>query len=173
MVLKDNEKETEGTNKWTQNRYTLIPPSASVSTVAVDKFCIWSDISTPETDLDEQNACAEHMSENKNQPYLTVLSPTTQQFDFYKDNRTDSKPTNQFLSCKDPSPGRSPNPSASQIMKSTSSPRSPFSPFSSLSPLSPFPSPDVTDDSVFYSPKLQRRRESSSPCEPADRKSVV
>ncbi|XP_038581200.1 mucin-17 [Micropterus salmoides] len=168
MVLKDNEKETEGTNKWTQNRYTLIPPSASVSTVAVDKFCIWSDISTPETDLDEQNACAEHMSENKNQPYLTVLSPTTQQFDFYKDNRTDSKPTNQILSCKDPSPGRSPNPSASQFMKSTSSPRSPFSPFSSLSPLSPFPSPDVTDDSVFYSPKLQRRRESSSPCEPVE-----
>ncbi|XP_044032257.1 mucin-17 isoform X2 [Siniperca chuatsi] len=168
MVLKDNEKGTEGTNRWTQNRYTLIPPSASGSTMAEDKFYIWSDKSTSETDQDKQNVCAEHMSESKNQPHLTIHTPTTHQFDLYKDNRTDYKQTNQFLSCRDSSPGRSPNPSGTQFMKSTSSPRSPFSPFSSLSPLSPFPTPDVTDDSVFYSPKLQRRRESSSPCEPGE-----
>ncbi|KAM4606539.1 uncharacterized protein ACJ7VT_016716 [Polymixia lowei] len=45
---------------------------------------------------------------------------------------------------------------------STASPRSPFS----LSPLSPFTPTDGTDDSVFYSPKLQRKRESTSLCEP-------
>ncbi|XP_076617692.1 uncharacterized protein LOC143340001 [Chaetodon auriga] len=170
-VLKDNEKGTELTNRWTQNRYTLTPPSASGCTVAGDNFYIWSDKSTPETDQDEQNAGAEHMSESKSQPRLTIHSPTMHQFDFYKDNRTNYKSTNQFHSCRDPSPGRSPNPSTAcptQFGKSSSSPRSPFSPFSSLSPLSSFPSPDVTDDSVFYSPKLQRRRESSSPCEPGE-----
>ncbi len=170
MVLKDNEKETEGTNRWTQNRYTLIPPSASGSTMAGDNFYIWSDKSTPETEPDRQNDCAEHMSESQKQPHLIIHSPTTNQFDFYTDNRTDYKPTNQFLSCRDPSPGRSPTSStayATQFRKSSPSPRSPFSPFSSLSPLSSFPSPDSPDDSVFYSPKLQRRRESSSPCEPA------
>ncbi|XP_035509371.1 mucin-12 [Morone saxatilis] len=172
MVLTENEKGTEATNRWTQNRYTLIPPSASGSTIGDNKFHIWSDKSTPETDQDEQNACAEHFtSESKNQLHLTIPSPTMLQFDFYKDNGTDYKPTNQFLSCRDPSPGRSPNPSSpfpTQFGKSASSPRSPFSPFSSLSPVSPFPSPDVTDDSVFYSPKLQRRRESTSPCEPGE-----
>lgn len=87
------------------------------------------------------------------------------------DNITDHKPTNQLSICRDPSPGRSPNPSGSyptQLRKSTSSSRSPFSPFSSISPLSQFSSPDVTDDNVFYSPKPQRRREPSSPCEPGE-----
>ncbi|XP_024865353.1 uncharacterized protein zmp:0000000991 [Kryptolebias marmoratus] len=55
-----------------------------------------------------------------------------------------------------------------QCRKSASSPRSPFSPFASLSPVSPFSSPDGTDDSVFYSPKPRRRRDSSSPCEPRE-----
>ncbi|XP_070842414.1 serine-rich adhesin for platelets-like [Chaetodon trifascialis] len=170
-VLKDNENGAEVTNGWTRNRYTLTPPSASGSTVAGDNFYIWSDKSTPEIDQDEQNAGAEHMSESKNQPRWISHSPTMHQFDFFKDNRTNYKSTNQFHSCRDPSPGRSPNSSTAcptQFGKSTSSPRSPFSPFSSLSPLSSFPSPDVTDDSVFYSPKLQRRRESSSPCEPGE-----
>lgn len=168
VVLKDNEKETEVMNRWSQNRYTLTPPSASGKAMAGDKFYIWSDKSTPHSDQNEQNISAEHIS--KNQTHLTH-SPKTHQFDLYKDNEKDYKPTNQFLSYRDPSPGRSPNPSAAyptHFGKSTSSPRSPFSPFSSLSPLSSLPSPDVTDDSVFYSPKLHRRRESSSPCEPGE-----
>ncbi|TKS87958.1 hypothetical protein D9C73_022082 [Collichthys lucidus] len=168
VMLKDNEKNTDDANRWTQNRYTLTPSSASRSTMAEEKFYSWTDKSTPQADQDGQNACIEHMSECKNQPHLTVHSPTMHQFDFdYKDIGT----TNQFLSCRDPNPGRSPNLTTAyptQFGKSSSSPRSPFSPFSSLSPVSPFTSPDVTDDSVFYSPKLQRRRESPSPCEPAE-----
>ncbi|XP_040912002.1 mucin-5AC [Toxotes jaculatrix] len=167
-VLRDDGKGTEGTNRWTQNRYTIIPPSAGGGTAAGDQFSIWSDQSEPEQD--EQQPCAGH-TEHKTQVRLSAHSPTVHPFDFYKDNRTDHRPTNQFPSCTDPSPGRSPNSSAgypTQFRKSASSPRSPFSPFSSLSPLSPFSSPDVTDDSVFYSPKLQRRRESSSPCEPGE-----
>lgn len=170
VMLKDNEKVTDITNRWAQNRYTLTSPSASGSTMTGDKFYIWSERSTTETDQDEQHTCADHKSESKIKPHLTIHSPTTDQFDFFKDNRTDYQPANQFLSCRDPSPGRSSNLSSAcptQLGKSASSPRSPFSPFSSLSPVS-FPSPDNTDDSVFYSPKLQRRRESSSPCEPAE-----
>ncbi|XP_031728186.1 mucin-17 [Anarrhichthys ocellatus] len=174
MLLKDNEKGTDATNRWTtKNRYTVIPPSVAGSTMAGDELYIWSDKSTPETNREEQTACAEHM-ESQNQPRLTITSPTTHQLDFYKDNGTDYKAINQFLYCRDPSPCRSPNPSAdypTQFRKSTSSPRSPFSPFFSLSPVSPvsqFSSMDVTDDSVFYSPKLQRHRESPSPCEPGE-----
>lgn len=170
VVLKDSEKITDVTNSWAQNRYTLTSPSASGSTMTGDKFYIWSERSTTETDQDEQHTCADHKSESKIKPHLTIHSPTTDQFDFFKDKRTDYQPANQFLSCRDPSPGRSSNLSsacATQSGKSASSPRSPFSPFSSLSPVS-FPSPDNTDDSVFYSPKLQRRRETSSPCEPAE-----
>ncbi|GLD55083.1 serine/arginine repetitive matrix protein 2-like isoform X2 [Lates japonicus] len=164
-TLEERQQEGHGT----QNRYTVIPPSAVGSTTAADQFSMWSDKSTPETDQDEQKACAGPKSESKTQVHLMAHSPTTHHFDFYRD-RTDYKPTNQFSSYRDLSPSRSPNPSGgypTQFRKSASSPRSPFSPFSSLSPLSPFPSPDVTDDSVFYSPKLQRRRE-SSPCEPGE-----
>ncbi|XP_054478839.1 mucin-2 [Anoplopoma fimbria] len=170
ILLQDNEMETEGTNRWTtKNRYTLIPPSAAGSTMAGDQLYTWSEKSTPETDREKQTACVDHM-ENQNQPHLTITSPTTHQLDFYNNNnnRTDFKPTNLFLYCRDPSPGSSPNPSADYHRKSTSSPRSPFSPFSSLSPVSQFTSTDVTDDSVFYSPKLQRHRESPSPCEPGE-----
>lgn len=169
VVLKD--KGTEGTSRWTQNKYTIIPLSADRRPVAGDPFSVWPDESTQETDQDEHNACAELESDYKPQVNLRVHSPRVHQFDFY--TRIDYKPTNQFLFSRDPSPGRSSNLSGgypAQSRKTTSSPRSPFSPFSSLSPLSPSPfsSPDVTDDSVFYSPKLQRRKESSSPCEPGE-----
>ncbi|KAK5850115.1 hypothetical protein PBY51_014392 [Eleginops maclovinus] len=63
---------------------------------------------------------------------------------------------------------RSPNASNdyhTQLSRPASSPRSPFSPFASLSPVSPFASQDVSDDNVFFSPKLQRRRDTPSPCE--------
>ncbi|KAM3593775.1 uncharacterized protein V6R79_021325 [Siganus canaliculatus] len=167
QVMKDNEKETEVKKRWTSNRYTLTSPSDSASAMVEEQFCI-PDASAPESGRD---VCSEHLFESKTQPHLTSHSPT-QQFDYYRDNSVDYHPVNQFLSCRDSSPGRSTNPS-SQIGKShsitpTPSPRSPFSPFPSLSPLSPFPSPDVTDDSVFYSPKLQRRRQSPSPFEPVE-----
>lgn len=158
VVLQNTEKGTEE-NRWTQSRYTLMPSLAIGNAT--------------ETDQEDLNACVENMSESKTQAHLTVHSPTTHQFDLKTDNKTDYKQqtSNRFLSCRDPSPGRSSNPSSgnpAQFRKSTSSPRSPFSPFTSLSPLSPFSSSDVTDDSVFYSPKLQRRRESSSPREPGE-----
>ncbi|XP_062297622.1 mucin-2 [Scomber scombrus] len=172
-LLQNNEKGTEE-NRWTQNRYTPIPSVAIGNIMAEDEFSIWSDKLTPETDQEDQNAYAEHTSENKTQAHLTIHSPTTHQFDLNTYDKTDhqQQTSNQFLSCRDPSPGRSSNPSdghSAQFRKSTSSPRSPFSPFTSLSPLSPFSSPEpVTDDSVFYSPKLQHRRESSSPREPGE-----
>lgn len=168
MVLEGNEMETEVMNRWSQNRYTLTTPSVSAKTVDRDEVYNWSDKSSADSDKDQQNSSGECIS--KNQTHLTH-SPTTHQFDSYKDNGQDYKPTNQFLSYGDLSPGRISNPSAvysTPLGKPASSPRSPFSPFSSLSPLSSFPSPDMTDDSVFYSPKLHRRRESSSPCEPAE-----
>lgn len=169
MLLMDNEKETEGTNRWTtKNRYSVIPPSAAGSTVAGDERYIWSDQSTQETDQAKQTAYAEHM---ENKPHLTTTRPTTHQLNFYEDNETDDKPPNQLLYCRDPSPGTIFNPSPdypTQFRKSTSSPRSPFSPFPSLSPASQFSSMDFTDDNVFFSPKLQRQRESPSPCEPGD-----
>ncbi|XP_034717473.1 mucin-17 isoform X2 [Etheostoma cragini] len=170
MVLSDNERGTEVTNRWTQNRYALIPPSAAGSPMAADELYTWSDKSTPETEKDEQKACAEHIK-SQDQSHLIIHSPTTHQSDFYDDNGTVYIPKKQFLSCRDPSTGKSPNLSPdypTQFKKSTSSPRSPFSPFSSLSPVSPFSSPDVTDDSVFYSPKLLRRGESPSPREPGE-----
>ncbi|KAI9542808.1 hypothetical protein NQZ68_016111 [Dissostichus eleginoides] len=74
----------------------------------------------------------------------------------------------QSFSNREFGPHGSPNASTdypTQLGRSASSPRSPFSPFSSLSPVSPFASQDVSDDNVFYSPKLQRRRDTPSPCE--------
>ncbi|XP_008291012.1 mucin-4 [Stegastes partitus] len=171
MVLNDSKKETDDADRWTQNRYTIMPSSAVGSTVTGDHFSIWSEKSTLDTNQEEKNTCAEHTFENKAQVHLTVDHPATHQLDFYKDSGTDYTASNQFLSCRDLSPCRSPNSSAaypSQFRKSTPSPRSPFSPFASLSPLSPFSSPEVTDDSVFYSPKLHRRRETPSPCEPGE-----
>ncbi|XP_053268318.1 mucin-12 [Pleuronectes platessa] len=160
VVIQDSDQGAECTKTQTQNRYSIIPPPAVTPTV-------WSEKSTPETDQDEQNACA-GLSDNKTQAHLTPHSPTIHHLDFYNDSRTYYKPTLQLPTRRDPSPGRSPNPSGScptQFRMSTSSSRSPFSPFPSLSPVSPFSSPDISDDNVFYSPKLQRCKESSSPCE--------
>ncbi|KAF0028256.1 hypothetical protein F2P81_019343 [Scophthalmus maximus] len=165
VVIMDGDQVTEDTKR--QNRYTIIPLPTVGNTRAGDKFSIWFEKSASETDQEEQNVCAGHKSESITQVHITPHSPTMHQFD----NITDHKPTNQLSICRDPSPGRSPNPSGSyptQLRKSTSSSRSPFSPFSSISPLSQFSSPDVTDDNVFYSPKPQRRREPSSPCEPGE-----
>ncbi|XP_060950102.1 mucin-2 [Limanda limanda] len=166
--IKDSDQGTECTKIQTQNRYSIIPPTAVTPTGG--RFSVWSEKSTPETDQDEQNACA-GLSDNKTQVHLTPHSQTIHHLDFFNDSRTYYKPTLQLPTCRDPSPGRSPNPSDScptQFRMSTSSSRSPFSPFPSISPVSPFSSPDITDDNVFYSPKLQRCKESSSPCEPGE-----
>lgn len=132
------EKEAEDVSRWTPPRSTLTPPSEGTKAKGV--FCSWSGKSSPKESTPIEQMCV-------NQPH----NPTTHHFD-------------HFLSCSDAGPGRGP---VSPAGKSTPSPRSPFSPFSSLSPVSPIPSSDVTDD-VFYSPKLPRRREPASPCEPGE-----
>ncbi|XP_029979060.1 uncharacterized protein LOC115411207 isoform X2 [Sphaeramia orbicularis] len=157
---KNDEKEMEDKEKWAQNRYTLIPASPGGNATAGDKPSMWSEPSDTETD--QQHA----FDESKTQAHLKKHSPTLHQFELNSD-AVDYKPPNQFLSCREPSSNTS-----AAFRKSTSSPRSPFSPFSSLSPVSLFSSPDVLDDSVFYSPKLQRHR-SSSPCEPGESISLV
>lgn len=140
-----NDAKTDGTKQSTENRYTIIPSLAFGETKAGKDFTIWPEKSAQGVAKDEQNTCEEQTS--KSQVHLTVHSPT-----------------NQFIAGSDPTSAVYTTP----YRKSTPSPRSPFSPFSSLSPVSPFSSPDVADDSVFYSPKPQRRRESSSPCEPRE-----
>lgn len=138
IVLKHNAVKTEDTKRQTDNRYTLIPAPT------VNDFSIWSE------NNDDPNSCAAPQSKVN----LTVHGPI-EQFDVNKKNSVDGS--------------LSPNAAySSQSKKSTPSPRSPFSPFSSLSPVSPFSSGEVFDDNVFFSPKLQRRRESSSPLEPVD-----
>ncbi|KAM7390701.1 hypothetical protein PAMA_008744 [Pampus argenteus] len=174
MVLQDSEKGTED-NRWTQQKYTVIPSLTIGNTMAED--AIWSDNSTPQMNQ-EQNACAEHTLESKTQAHSTMHSPPHHPVGLNTDDRADYKQhtTSQFLSCSDPSPVRNSNPShdhPAQFRKSTSSPRSPFSPFSSLFPLSSCSSSEVMDDSVFYSPKLQRHRESYSPREPGEGISLV
>lgn len=109
------------------------------STKAGGEFCVWSGTPSPNGDTGD-SSCVEQMCVK--QPH----GPPTHQFD-------------QFLSTSEAFPAHA--------GKSTPSPRSPFSPFSSLSPVSSIPSSDVTDD-VFYSPKLPRRREPASPCEPGE-----
>lgn len=161
-TLEEHESRgSEETGRWTHNKYTIMQPSTDRRPVARDHS----------SDQDGLSAFAELNSDSKPQVHVTAHSPSVHPFDYYSNSGTDYNPTKQFLYCRDPSPGRSVNPTGcypTQSKKSTPSPRSPFSPFSSLSPLSPFSSPDVTDDSVFYSPKLQRRRDSSSPCEPRE-----
>ncbi|KAF7653421.1 hypothetical protein LDENG_00083080 [Lucifuga dentata] len=180
-VLFLNENEMESKDRWAQNTYTLTPSSALGNMTARHKFSTWLDESTAESNQQKQvlqkdkNAFVEHVPESKSQAFFRTQSPTTHHFDFYTENRAEYKPTNQFQSCKDASPSLSPNHPVdfpTHFKKSSSSPRSPFSPFSSLSPVSPFSS-DVTDDSVFYSPKLQHRRETSSSCEPREGISLV
>lgn len=161
-----HERGTGDVYQWPQSKYIIVPPSDPGVPVTGDVSFPWSDKSLPNTDQDKQFISAEIIS--KKQTHL-IHSPTPQQFDFYDDSVTDYKPTNEFLSYKDCSPGRNTSPSTvhpPQHEKPASCPRSPFSPFSSLSPLPSLPTSDGTEDSVFYSPKLQRRKESSSPCEP-------
>lgn len=136
--LPSKEKEAEDISRRTPAMSTLAPPSESTKAVGV--FCSRSVKCSPKESFPIEQMCV-------NQPY----NPTTHHFD-------------HFLSCSDAGPGRGP---VSPAGKSTPSPRSPFSPFSSLSPVSSIPSSDVTDD-VFYSPKLLRRREPASPCEPGE-----
>lgn len=163
---RDNVKETEDTNKWTHDTCSLISTQTPGGSETVEKPPAWSESSPQDHHSNTQSSCAEKMSENKIKTHLTIQSPTTHPFNLYNDS-ANYQPTKQLLSSQDVSPGQSSNLSAGcpPLLRATPSPRSPFSPFSSLSPLSPFPSADVSDDNVFYSPKLQRRRESPSPCE--------
>ncbi|XP_015810424.3 serine-rich adhesin for platelets [Nothobranchius furzeri] len=150
MVLNHVSANIDNTKTLSENRYAIIPaldvgePKVENELAATQAF--------------SQGAYLEQASK----VHLTVHSPT------------DLDPTNHLAPGSDPNADRSPSPTSYQTLcrRSTPSPRSPFSPFSSISPLSPFPSPDGADDSVFYSPKLQRRRESSSPCDPRERISL-
>ncbi|XP_078147398.1 uncharacterized protein LOC139918774 [Centroberyx gerrardi] len=187
-VGRDSDTGIQERDRWTENRYTLTPPLAVGNRMARDQFSIWSDKTTINSDQNKHSVfegfqkdksvfAKEQDSESKIQAHLTSCRPTRHQFDFYKDDRADYKPTNRSPSHRDPSPARqqswSPNHSTTQCSKSTPSPRSPFSPFSSLSPVSPFPTADATEDSVFYSPKPQRRGESTCSCEQGEGISLV
>lgn len=165
VVPTDSVEGTGDVYQWPENKYIIEPPSDLRVPVTGEVFFSWSDKSLPKADQDKQVISSEILS--KKQTHL-IHSPTPQQFPFYDDSVTDYRPTNEFLSYKDCSPGRNTSPLTVHPPphgKPSTSPRSPFSPFSSLSPLSSLPTSDVTDDSVFYSPKLQRRKESSSHCE--------
>lgn len=112
---------------------------------------------------DEVMTNPEEQPEKRSSPHLKTHSPNQDHLTF------DFKPNN-FLSPKELSPGYSPNSSttfpSTDHRKSSSCPRSPFTPFPSLSPVSPSSATEVIDDSVFYSPKPPRHRDSSSsPCE--------
>ncbi|XP_077410924.1 uncharacterized protein LOC144040531 [Vanacampus margaritifer] len=149
---KDDKRAKHG-EEWAQNRYSLIPTLSVQNSMTENEFFIWPDKSSPK----EQNKI--HFGPQK------LSDPTD----------VKNRSTNCLLSV-DPSPSRSPKLAGGQCTKfgkSTSSSKSPFSPFSSFSPHSPFSSPDVADDNVFYSPKIQRRRETSSPCEPVEGISLV
>ncbi|XP_061121290.1 mucin-3B isoform X1 [Syngnathus typhle] len=117
-------------------------------------------------------------------PTLSVQNPMTENEFFVWPDQSEpqklsdqidvkNRTSTQFHLSVDPSPSRSPKLTGTNVRKSSPSSKSPFSPFSSLSTHSPFPSPEVVDDSVFYSPKMPRRRESSSPCEPGEGISLV
>nr|XP_061821638.1 uncharacterized protein zmp:0000000991 [Nerophis lumbriciformis] len=137
-IMMKDNKRTKDGEEHEQNRHTIIPTLSVQNSMTEDKFFIWPNQSSPKANQDKLQ-CMSH------------------QFDV--------QPTNQYLPC----PDRSPSPShTTKFRKSTSSPKSPFSPLSSLSPLLPYSSPDVVDDSVFYSPKLQNRMESLSPGEPRE-----
>ncbi|CAN9506041.1 unnamed protein product [Ophioblennius macclurei] len=162
-------KDADDADRWTQNKYTIVPSTTIGRSPSRDEFSGWSDNSALRIDQQELNVSPEDASESQVQ--LRVHSPTAPQFDFYTDSSADFNTTNQLHPHRDPSPCRSPNLSGAypgQFRKSASSPRSPFSPFASLSPISPYSPPDPADDNVFYSPKLQRRRDTPSPCEPLE-----
>lgn len=136
---------TEATSKKSQKRFASLVPNDRKS--AGGQFAIQSEKSSIEN---EHNFSTEQTSKPK--VHLTVQNPENIQSD------------------SDLSAGMaSITTAASQCGKSTPSPRSPrspFSPFTTLTPLSPFSPSDVMDDNVFYSPKLQRHREST--CEPGE-----
>ncbi|CAL9697810.1 unnamed protein product [Knipowitschia caucasica] len=149
MELNNNDKGVEDKQRWVNNRYTLVQTPKEKNKIGQDKFSMWSDEVMADTD---------EMHKNRSSPHLRMHSPNQdlKAFDF--------KP-NQFLSPNDSSSVHSHN-SSSALRRSSASPRSPLSPFTSLSPVSPFSSTDMLDDSVFYSPKPPRQRDSSSsPCE--------
>ncbi|XP_061522316.1 mucin-2 [Phycodurus eques] len=151
--LKDKERTKQG-EEWTESSYSIIPTLSVQTSMTENELFIWPDQSNAK-DQDKLRFGAKKVSD---------------QID------VKNRATNQFLLCIDHSPKRSPKLTDSHCTKfrnSTSSSKSPFSPFSSLSTHSPFSSPDVADDSVFYSPKMQRRRETSSPCEPGEGISLV
>ncbi|XP_077365052.1 uncharacterized protein LOC144009276 [Festucalex cinctus] len=152
VELKDDKRAKHG-EEWTRNRYSLIPTLSVQNSTTENDFFIWPDQSSPK---DQDKISFGHKK---------LSDPTD----------VKNRATNCLLSVG-PSPSRSPKLSGGQCTKfrtSTSSSKSPFSPFSSLSPHSPFSSSDVAEDNVFYSPKIQRRRETSSPCEPVERISLV
>ncbi|XP_017157457.1 mucin-5AC isoform X2 [Poecilia reticulata] len=165
MVLKDKAVKTEGTKRQTDNRYTLVPALPVGERKAGNDLPIWSE-HPAQGKREDLNSCAAPQS----QIHLTVYGPV-EKFDMCEKSDRQHTATSQFLSFSDHSIDGSLSPNfayPSQSRKSTPSPRSPFSPFSSLSPVSQFSTAEVFEDNVFFSPKLQRRRESSSPFEPVD-----
>ncbi|XP_054893361.1 mucin-2 [Poeciliopsis prolifica] len=166
MTLKNKAVKIEGTTRQTDNRYTLIPALSVGERKAGNDLPMWSENPTPGNKREDLNSCAAPQS----QIHLTVHGPA-EKFDMCENGERQHAAPSQFLSCSDHSIDGSLSPNAaypSQSRKSTPSPRSPFSPFSSLSPVSPFSTAEVFEDNVFFSPKLQRRRESLSPFEPVD-----
>ncbi|XP_014833191.1 PREDICTED: mucin-5AC-like [Poecilia mexicana] len=166
MVLKDNAVKTEGTKRQTDNRYTLVPARSVGERKPGNDLPIWSEHPTQGNKREDPNSCAAPQS----QIHLTVHGPV-EKFEMCENSERQHTATSQFLSFSNHSIDGSLSPNfayPSQSRKSTPSPRSPFSPFSSLSPVSPFSAAEVFEDNVFFSPKLHRRRESSSPFEPVD-----
>ncbi|XP_072306626.1 uncharacterized protein [Eucyclogobius newberryi] len=140
--LNNNHKGIEDRHRWANNRYTLVQAPIEKNKIP-EEFPPWTDELMTDT---------EGLPENRGSPYLKIHSPSQddEAFDFKQ---------NPFLSPKDTNSGYSPN-SPIGFRKSSSSPRP------SLSPLSSFSSTDMLDDSVFYSPKPPRQKDSSSsPCE--------
>ncbi|KAJ0023059.1 hypothetical protein NQD34_015193 [Periophthalmus magnuspinnatus] len=148
MELNNNEKGVEDMHRWPSNRYALVQTPIEKNKME-DQFSVWPD----EVIVDNEG-----IRDKRSSPHLKTHSPSKEHEAF------DFKP-NQFLSPSDLNSGNSPN-SSNGFRKSSSSSRSPVSPFPSLSPVSPFSSSDMLDDSVFYSPKPPRPRDSpSSSCE--------
>ncbi|XP_043960160.1 mucin-12 [Gambusia affinis] len=166
MMLKSKAVKTEGTKRQTDNRYALVPALSAGERKAGNDLPMWSENPAHGNKREDLNSCAAPQS----QIHLTVHGPV-EKFDMCENSERQHTATSQFLSRSDHSIDGSLSPNAAyptQSRKSTPSPRSPFSPFSSLSPVSPFSTAEVFEDNVFFSPKLQRRRESSSPFEPVD-----
>lgn len=135
----------EASNEESQNRFaSLVPKSTGC------QFAIWSEKAALEKDQNEHNFGTEQTPKTK--VHLTVHTPENNQSD------PELSAGRASITTAAPQCGRS--------TPSPRSPRSPFSPFTSLTPLSPFSPSDLLDDNVFYSPKLQRHREST--CEPGE-----